>query len=74
MPMVIPPLAIDRVIAQYHFEGSGYVALVCFGHIATGKMLDAIQLQIDLKREELKKYQAPAEGPDNTRPAAKGEG
>lgn len=49
----IPPLAVERIIAQWNFEGGGFVALVSFGKRPTVEMLDAIQHQIDLKRAEI---------------------
>lgn len=50
----IPPLAVGRIVAMYHFEGGGFVALVSSSERETTELLDAIQRQIDLKREEIK--------------------
>jgi hypothetical protein len=50
---MVPPLAINRVIAVYDFEGGGFVALVSGGSVPTEKMHDVIEQQIALKRGEL---------------------
>lgn len=49
----VPPFAVERVITQWHFEGGGFVALVCSGKAPTSEMLDAIQPLIDAKRKEV---------------------
>lgn len=54
MTAFVPPLAIDRIVAQWHFDGGGFVALVSGGRQRpTAELLDAIQQLIDLKRHEL---------------------
>jgi hypothetical protein len=49
----VPPLVIEAIIVQYHFEGGGYIALVCAGRQSTIERLDAIQKMIDIKRKEV---------------------
>lgn len=57
----VPPLAVDRVIGVYSFEGGGFIALVTAGHIPTAELLDTVEDLIAIKRAEIARDKAKAE-------------
>ena len=51
--MMVPPLAISRVILVYEHDDGSHVALVANGKKPTAELLDTMEKLIALKREEL---------------------